>query len=77
MSTVKIATQPFTCPSCITTIERAVGRLDGVEDVTVRFNSSTVKVTFDEGVLEPEQIARTIDELGYPVTKVGPVASRS
>jgi copper chaperone len=75
MSTVKITTAPFTCPSCIAKIEKAVGRLDGVEDVTVRFNSSTVKVTFDEDRVTPEVIAGTIDGLGYPVTRVGAVTT--
>lgn len=75
MSTVKITTQPFTCPSCIAKIEKAVGRLDGVEDVQVRFNSSTVRATFDETAVTPEVIAGTIDALGYPVTRIGAVAT--
>lgn len=75
MSTVKISTQPFTCPSCVTKIERTLGRLPGVEDVTVQFNSSKVRVTFDEEVLTPEVIARTIDALGYPVTRIGAVSA--
>lgn len=75
MSTVKISTQPFTCPSCVTKIEKAVGRLAGVQDVAVQFNSSKVRVTFDEEVVTPEAIARTIDALGYPVTRIGAVSA--
>ena len=75
MSTVKISTQPFTCPSCIAKIEKTVGRLDGVQEVSVLFNSSKVKVDFDEGTISPEQIARTIDDLGYPVTRVSAVST--
>ena len=67
MTTVKFATQPFTCPSCIAKIETTVARLDGVEDVKVMFNSSKVKVTFDESAVDAGTIERTITGLGYPV----------
>lgn len=68
MTTVKFATEPFTCPSCVRKIESTVGRLDGVEDVQVMFNSSRVKVTFDPDEVSASRIADTITTLGYPVT---------
>lgn len=67
MSTVKFATEPFTCPSCIKKIESAVGRLPGVEDVSVMFNSSKVKVRYDGNTVTPDAIGKTIEGLGYPV----------
>lgn len=78
MRTVKLTTEPFTCPSCITKIEGTVGRLDGVEEVSVMFNSSKVKVTFDENRTTAEEIAQVITGLGYPVTRIsGRTAARS
>ncbi|HHU10458.1 MAG TPA: heavy-metal-associated domain-containing protein [Intrasporangiaceae bacterium] len=68
--TVKISTEPFTCPSCIKKIEGGVGRLDGVQDVNVMFNSGKVKVSYDQDRIAPETIAKTIGDLGYPVTRV-------
>lgn len=68
LKTVKISTEPFTCPSCIKKIEGGVGRLEGVQDVNVMFNSGKVKVSYDDGRISAETIARTIDDLGYPVT---------
>lgn len=68
MTTVTFRTEPFTCPSCIRKIEGAVGRMDGVDRVSVLFNSSKVKVTFDESVVQADTIARVITGLGYPVT---------
>ncbi len=78
MQTVKLTTEPFSCPSCVKKIESTVGRLDGVSDVSVMFNSSKVKVTYDESRIEPDAIARTVTDLGYPVTRTGrptPVAA--
>lgn len=74
LRTVKISTEPFTCPSCIAKIEKAVGRLPGVQKVDVRFNSSKVDVTFDQARLEAGEIATVISDLGYPVTRIGRVA---
>lgn len=68
LRTATIRTEPFTCPSCITKIEGAVGAMPGVQDVRVMFNSGKAKVVFDEAVVSGEQIAATIDALGYRVT---------
>ena len=67
MKTAKFETEPFTCPSCIKKIETVVGKLDGVTAVQVMFNSNKVKVSYNEDLLQPESIAKTISDLGYPV----------
>lgn len=67
MTTVKIETEPFTCPSCIKKIEGVVGKLPGVESTQVMFNSNKVKVNYDDELVKAEDIAKTISDLGYPV----------
>ncbi len=54
----------FSCPSCVAKIEKQVGRLDGVEDVQVRFASGRVEVDHD-----PEKT--TVDDLVAAVAKAG------
>jgi copper chaperone len=73
MRTAKFQTEPFTCPSCIKKIEGVVRKRDGVDKAEVMFNSSKVKVSFDENVTSVEEIAQSITDLGYPVlsSKVG------
>ena len=72
MRTARLTTEPFTCPSCVKKIEGALGRTDGVEDVSVLFNSNKVKVTFDEDLVSATELAEVVTGLGYPVlaTKV-------
>lgn len=72
MRTVKLTTEPFTCPSCVKKIEGVLSRTAGVEDVSVLFNSNKVKVTYDEDAISADELARTVTDLGYPVlaTKV-------
>lgn len=68
MTHITFTTAPFTCPSCVKKIEKTVGRLPGVDDVAVMFNSNKVRVAFDDLALQPDTIAQTITDLGYPVT---------
>ncbi|WP_394121716.1 heavy-metal-associated domain-containing protein [Planococcus donghaensis] len=67
MTVIKFQLEPLTCPSCIKKIEGKVGKMDGVEEVKVLFNSSKVKVDYDEGQVAPEELKSVIEKLGYPV----------
>ena len=59
--------EPLSCPTCIKKIENTVGKMDGVEDVKVLFNSNKVRAQFDEDIVQAEQIHEVITKLGYPV----------
>ena len=50
----------FSCPSCVGKIEKQVGRLDGVEDVTVKFASGRVEVDHDESQASVDDIVAAI-----------------
>ncbi|UJL46695.1 heavy-metal-associated domain-containing protein [Virgibacillus sp. NKC19-16] len=67
MTTKKFQLEPLTCPSCIAKIERKLGKMDGVEEAKVMFNSSKVKATFNDGKVTADEIKGTIEKLGYPV----------
>ena len=71
MKKATIQLETLTCPSCALKIESAVKSLDGVEkeSVSVLFNSSKVKLNFDEAKLPAEEIGKTITVLGYDVKK--------
>ncbi|MDN6178847.1 MAG: cation transporter, partial [Micrococcaceae bacterium] len=38
----------FSCPSCVSKIEKQVGKLKGVENVKVHFASARIEVDHDE-----------------------------
>lgn len=71
MQKATIQLETLTCPSCIQKIENAVKSLEGVdkESVNVLFNSSKVKLDFDEEKLSIETIENAIAALGYEVKK--------
>ena len=67
MSTKTFQLETVSCPSCIAKIEGMLKRTAGIAESEVLFNSSRVKVNFDEQVIASEEIKRRIDGLGYKV----------
>jgi len=55
----------FSCPSCVGKIEKQVGRLDGVENVTVHFASGRVEVDHDAARVSPEALVGAVAKAGY------------
>ncbi|MBA5729232.1 cation transporter [Aerococcaceae bacterium INB8] len=71
MSQGIITLEALSCPSCLQKIEAAVKALNGVDadSLKVLFNSSKVKVKFDDQALEISDIEKAIEDMGYPVIK--------
>lgn len=67
MKTIKFQLETLTCPSCINKIEGVLNKEAGVENAKVLFNSSKVKVVYDEEETKPDKLAEIIEKLGYPV----------
>lgn len=57
----------ISCDHCKTSIEGAVGKLDGITSVEVSVDAKTVSVDFDEATLAVEAIATAIEDQGYEV----------
>jgi len=70
MTTKTYQLETLTCPSCTAKIEGALKKTTGVEKVEVLFNSSRVKVSFDEKVQNAEEISKIIDKVGFDVLGV-------
>lgn len=58
----------FSCPSCVAKIEKQVGRLPGVQNVSVKFASARVEVDHDAAVTTPDDILAAIAKAGYRAT---------
>lgn len=71
MKSATIQLETLTCPSCLQKIEGALKGLDGVDQDTAKisFNSSKVKLDFDEEKVSIEDIENSINKLGYDVLK--------
>ncbi|NWH10382.1 heavy-metal-associated domain-containing protein [Acholeplasma laidlawii] len=71
MKKTTIQLETLTCPSCLQKINNAVKGLDGVnkDSVNVMFNSSKVKLEFDDSKLDIDKIEQAIKSQGYEVIK--------
>ena len=71
MQKATIQLETLTCPSCMQKIENGVKSLDGVDknNLKVLFNSSKVRVEYDDEKVSIKDIENAIDKLGYEVIK--------
>lgn len=59
--------ETLTCPGCTMKIEGALKRIEGLVTIEVLFNSSRVKVSYDERLEDPNKIKEVIENLGFKV----------
>ncbi len=71
MKKATLQLETLTCPSCLAKIEGALKGLDGInkDTLNISFNTSKVKVDFDDSKLAIETIQKKIGDLGYEVKK--------
>lgn len=63
--TTVLRAEGFSCPSCVAKIEKQVGRLPGVESVTVRFASARIEVTHDPATVGVPELIEAVGKAGY------------
>ena len=61
----------MTCSACSSGIERAVGRIEGVNGIEVSLMGKSMKVDFDESKVSEEAIFQAVRDLGYGVYAEG------
>lgn len=56
------------CSLCTGTIEKALGRLPGVDRVAVSLTHEQALVEYDPAVARPEQVLQTLRDIGYTIS---------
>ncbi|MFT4417083.1 copper ion binding protein [Fredinandcohnia humi] len=67
MEKSSLVVRGMSCQHCVSTIERNVGALSGVSEVSVYLQESKVEVTFDPTKIKLDHIKQAISENGYEV----------
>lgn len=65
----KLTIQGMHCASCATNVERAVGKLKGINSISVSIMTNKAIVETDDNT-NPEEIRKTIARIGYKVTDI-------
>lgn len=55
----------FACPSCVSKIEKQVGRLEGVDAVMVHFASQRIEIDHDPRSIDVEALVAAVAKAGY------------
>lgn len=55
----------FSCPSCVSKIEKALNALPGVADAKVHFNTGRIEVNHDESTAPVDALVKAIRATGY------------
>lgn len=64
-TTIQFRVHDFDCPTCASTVERALSNVDGVDDVEVHFTTGRIEITYDDSRVDGETFAQTIENQGY------------
>ncbi len=70
MRTYRFEITGMTCSACAAHIEKAVGKLGGVETVAVNLLANSMAVTCDETIIHPDAIVEAVRKSGYDATLV-------
>jgi copper chaperone len=55
----------FSCPSCVSKIEKQVGRVNGVTAVKVHFASARIEIDHDPSVVSVDDLIAVVAKAGY------------
>jgi copper chaperone len=66
-----LRSKELTCPSCIAKIEKALERVEGVEEATVHFTTGRIEVIHDAERAPGDKLVAVVREAGYE-SKVSP-----
>lgn len=55
----------FSCPSCVSKIEKKVGRVEGVSAVKVHYASARIEIDHDPAVVTVDELVAVVAKAGY------------
>jgi len=72
--TVTLNIENMTCAMCTVTIKKALQKVEGVQEVTVHYDSKTATITFDSQKTDSAALIKASTDAGYPGSLATPVA---
>ena len=73
----KFAVTGMTCAACSAHVEKAVGKLDGVQSVGVNLMLGSMVVNYDDRLLSSDRIIAAVTDAGYGAQRAGEADHRS
>lgn len=57
----------MSCNSCAETIEKTISKIDGIQEASVNWSSSTLNLIYDDKTVSLQQIIQQIKNIGYDI----------
>lgn len=57
--------QGMSCSGCVSTVEGALKKIDGVHSVSVDLTSKSASIDFDENKVSEDEFVKAVDATGY------------
>lgn len=71
-STYHVHVSGLACPFCVYGLERSIGKIKGVDSVTVSLKTGLIRITVRDGVTLDEALVReTVKDAGFTVEAFG------
>jgi copper chaperone CopZ len=70
MKDITLQLETLSCPTCAAKINSVLKKTRGVKDVEVLFNTSRVKLSYDQTLTDESGISSVIENLGYGVLNI-------
>ncbi|MGM0431647.1 MAG: heavy-metal-associated domain-containing protein [Spirochaetota bacterium] len=70
MRDITLQLETLSCPTCAAKINGVLKKTKGVKEVEVLFNTSRVKLSYDQAVNDERGISSVIESLGYGVLNI-------
>ncbi|POZ60301.1 heavy-metal-associated domain-containing protein [Chromobacterium alticapitis] len=58
----------MTCGGCVKTVQDVLDTMAGVSDTSVSLEAKQAQVSYDPGLVSPEELAAAVVEAGFDVT---------
>ncbi|AJD89561.1 copper chaperone CopZ [Jeotgalibacillus malaysiensis] len=69
MESVSLKVTGMSCQNCVKSIEKNLGKMQGVEKVSVSLQENIVNVNYNEDEVSLDQMQVVIEDQGYEVNK--------
>lgn len=70
MKKITIQLEDLVCPMCSSKIENGLKKANGILQVSVSYNASKAKITYDENIISIDDIRDIIEDLGYEIINI-------
>ncbi len=69
MESVTLTAPDISCDHCVATVKNAVGKIEGVQNVSALADTKQVDVTFDNSRTTLDDITNALADAGYPASR--------